>query len=253
MKPQNCENTPQKRKKEKTAVLLLHGIIGTPRHFRDFLPRIPREVFICNLLLDGHGKGVGDFSKSSMKKWKQQVEHTVETLLASFEQLIIVAHSMGCLFAIEQAVCHPKEVCRLFLMGMPVRLRIRSGLLDNIVKVYTGKIKPDDARGLAAKQAYGIRREKGLWRYLGWIPRYGELLREIRRCRTQIPLLRVPCTVYQSGDDEVVSGKSNEILRENPAISVKLLANSGHVYYAPEDYQWMLEDFGSYFASGEFV
>ena len=57
----------------KTAVILCHGIMGSPDHFRHFLPLIPEDWSVCCLLLDGHGKGVMDFAHSSMDKWKAQV------------------------------------------------------------------------------------------------------------------------------------------------------------------------------------
>ena len=47
------------------AVLFVHGILGSPRHFDLFLPVIPPKWSVQCLLLDGHGKGVKDFSKSS--------------------------------------------------------------------------------------------------------------------------------------------------------------------------------------------
>ena len=39
----------------KKAVLFIHGILGTPRHFDDFIPLVPAGYNIFNVLLDGHG------------------------------------------------------------------------------------------------------------------------------------------------------------------------------------------------------
>ena len=61
-----------------TAILFIHGIVGTPNHFNDFIPLIPKTFSVYNMLLDGHGKGVKDFSKTSMEKWKIQVDSVVE-------------------------------------------------------------------------------------------------------------------------------------------------------------------------------
>ena len=49
-----------------TAVLFIHGIIGTPNYFNRFIPLIPEDWTVCNLLLDGHGKGI-DASGCSFK------------------------------------------------------------------------------------------------------------------------------------------------------------------------------------------
>ena len=64
-----------------TAVLFLHGIVGTPNHFRAFVPLVPEDMSVYNMLLDGHGKGVRDFSHTSMEKWRNQVAGAVGELL----------------------------------------------------------------------------------------------------------------------------------------------------------------------------
>ena len=50
------------------AVLMIHGIAGSPGHFRDLVPVIPPEFSIYNILLDGHSGKVENFSRSSMAK-----------------------------------------------------------------------------------------------------------------------------------------------------------------------------------------
>ena len=88
----------------KTAILFIHGIIGTPDQFNDLIPFVRKDISVYNILLDGHGKGVRDFASTSMKKWEKQVENAVEELALKHERIIIVGHSMGTLFAIEQAI-----------------------------------------------------------------------------------------------------------------------------------------------------
>ncbi len=80
-----------------SAVLFIHGIVGTPNHFDHFIPLVPEDVSTHNMLLDGHGKGVTDFSHASMKKWESQVAEAVEKLAETHERIYIVAHSMGSL------------------------------------------------------------------------------------------------------------------------------------------------------------
>ena len=57
-----------------TVVFCIHGILGTPDQFNPLLNQIPEEWSVFNILLDGHGKKVQDFSGSSMQKWKGQVQ-----------------------------------------------------------------------------------------------------------------------------------------------------------------------------------
>ena len=98
-----------------TAILFIHGIVGTPNHFNDFVSLVPESFSVFNLLLDGHGKGVKDFSKTSMKTWETQVDSVVEELSLTHEKICIVAHSLGTLLAIDQAIKN-KQVCKSFLI-----------------------------------------------------------------------------------------------------------------------------------------
>ena len=62
------------------AVLMVHGILGTPDHFEPFLPLIPEDVTVRNLLLPGHGGTVRDFGRSSMDAWRGYVHAALQEL-----------------------------------------------------------------------------------------------------------------------------------------------------------------------------
>ena len=225
----------------KTAILFIHGILGTTSHFEPFLPLVPPNWSICNLLLKGHGGCVKDFSRASMMEWKQQVKNALEKLLETNNKVIIVAHSMGTLFAMQEAT--EKPVDELFLVNVPLKVRVTFRLFRTSWRVFTGKIKPDDKWSLAAQNAYSIERDNHILRYFGWIPRYLELFSEIRKTRKIIGKLSTPSHIYLSMRDEMVSPKCSEIFKDNSCICVKLLKTSGHFYYSPEDQCFMNEDF----------
>ncbi len=133
-----------------TAIMLIHGIVGTPNHFNEFVSLVPESISVYNLLLDGHGKEVKDFSKASIKKWEAQVASVVKELSLTHEEIYIVAHSLGTLLAIEQAIKN-RKVCKLFLLAVPLSLSIKPKMPVNSLKVYFDKIRPDDCEALAAK------------------------------------------------------------------------------------------------------
>ena len=226
----------------KIAVLFIHGIVGTPNHFTEFVSVVPESFSVYNLLLDGHGKGVKDFSKTSMKKWEAQVASVVENLLLTHEKIYIVAHSLGTLLAIDQAIKNIK-VCKLFLLAVPLRLSIKPKMPINSLKVYFDKIRTDDHEALAARKCYGIEKDKNLFRYIGWIPRFFELFAKIRQTRQTVNLLNTTCFVFQSGKDEMVSRRSKDYLGNNPSIFVNELKNSGHYYYDNEDFDFLITEF----------
>ena len=224
------------------AILFIHGIVGTPNHFTEFVSLVPESFSVYNLLLDGHGKGVKDFSKTSMKKWEAQVTSVVEELSLTHEKIYIVAHSLGTLLAIDQAIKN-KKVCKLFLLAVPLRLSIKPKMPINSLKVYFDKIRTDDYEALAAKKCYGIGKDKNPFNYIGWIPRFLELFAKIRHARQTVNLLNTTCLVYQSGKDEMVSRRSKKHLENNPSILVKELKKSGHYYYDKEDFNFLISEF----------
>lgn len=217
-----------------TAVLFIHGIAGTPRHFDAFLALVPEEYSAVNLLLKGHGGTVRDFSRASMAAWETQVLLAVQELAAEHTHIFLAAHSMGTLFAIEQALREPK-IEGLFLLAVPLRLRIRRQLAVNSVKVFFDRIAPEDAVARAARDCYGIGREANVLHYLGWIPRYLELFHKIRETRGLLPQLKTRGFVFQSAKDEMVSAKSIRDLEVCKNLAVSVLPDSTHYYYVPED------------------
>ena len=175
---------------ERIAILFIHGILGTTSHFEPFLSLVPPNWSICNLSLKGHGGSVKDFSQASMTEWKQQVKNALEELSETNNKIIIVAHSMGTLFAIQEAIEKPAD--ELFLLNVPLKVRVTFRLFRTSWRVFTGNIKPDDKWSLAAQKAYSIERDNHILRYFGWIPRYLELFSEIRKTRKIIGKLLTP-------------------------------------------------------------
>ncbi len=230
------------RETAEAAVLCIHGIVGTPNHFRMFLPLIPEEVSIWNLLLDGHGKGVRDFARTSMKVWETQVQEAVDELAKTHKRIYIVAHSMGTLLAIEQAV-RCQKIAGLFLLAVPIKLFLKPAMLRAPLKILSGKIDPDDQMTIAAQNCCGVEIEKNIFLYFGWIPRFLELFGKIRATRKLFPLVKTPCNVYQSAKDEVVSGRAGKYLKRYPQLKVAELTQSGHYYYEEADKAFLLNEF----------
>ena len=214
------------------AVLMVHGIVGSPAHFKDLLTVIPEDITVHNILLDGHGKGVSDFAASSMAKWKAQVKAEVETLLSVHEKLLIVAHSMGTLLAISEAVRTHDGICELFLLSVPTRPFVRLSTMRTSLRAVFGKEGADVTRML---NDTSVTLEKKLWKYLLWIPRYAELLRETARTKKLLPKLETPTQTFQSHTDELVSARSVKDLEHHPHIKNTVLYNSGHFAYGKDD------------------
>lgn len=217
----------------KNAVLLIHGIAGSPGHFRDLVPVIPPEYSVYNILLDGHNGTVTDFGRTSMAKWKAQVRAAFAELFARHEKVVIVAHSMGTLFAIQAAIDHPDKIVRLFLLSVPTRPWLRFSTICTCFRVAFGKL--DDPRAQAMRSDTGIQLTPKLWEYVSWAPRMLELLAECRRVQKILPRLHTPTLSFQSREDELVSIRAFRDLEFHPYITNVMLLDSGHFVYGKED------------------
>lgn len=220
-----------------TAVLMIHGILGTPRHFDVLLDTVREDWSIYNILLDGHGKNVSAFSNTSMERWQGQVDAMLYKLSREYNRIFIIAHSMGTLLAIESAlkgIDHGK-VRAMVLLNVPLKVALSRKLIVNALKLLFGKVRDDDTDAAITRRACSIKTEKNLFTYIGWIPRFLELLSLIKRVRRDIKRVGNPIYAFQSRHDELVSGKAVKYLARNPKIEITILEDSGHFCYDERD------------------
>lgn len=224
-----------------TAVLFVHGIVGTPAHFAPLVPLVPEGWSVHNLMLAGHGAGVGEFGRATMDQWKKQVHRALEQLRQCHARVFIVAHSMGTLLAIREAVEDPRRLAGLFLQAVPTRpwLPIKTAWAAlRLALGCPGKNKT--AHAMAADTS--VRLTWQLWRYLPWLRPFTQLLAEARRTCALVPHLRVPTLIFQSRRDELVSFGACKDLT-NPCMRVTVLYGSGHFSYGAQDLAAMQKAF----------
>lgn len=227
----------------KTALLCMHGIIGSPDHFDMLLPLVPDGWSVYNILLDGHGGTIDEFAASSMAKWEAQVRSVFAQLCADYDAVVIAAHSMGTLFAIEMALARPEKVKHLFLMAPPLRVHLTVHGLYCGIKTACGRANMNDPLEKAMHDAYSLHPDPRLWRYVTWLPRYAELLRLIRKVRKQLPQLTVPCDAFHSLNDELVALSAAMLLQESGRVQLTILPSSWHFHYPPDDQKELLGAF----------
>lgn len=218
----------------KNAALFVHGIVGTPMHFQELVPLIPEDWSVYNILLDGHGGQVEDFAHTSMKKWQAQVTKQLDEILQTHDHVLIIAHSMGTLFAIDEAIRLPDKVMGLFLLAVPLSPRVLPSAAFISVKIALGHAKPNTPAG-DMLQDCGVHLSPKLWKYLAWLPRFWELILKAHSTRKKLVRITVPCCAFQSKKDELVSGKAFRLLQAQPHIEVTVLPDSGHFCYKSKD------------------
>lgn len=226
----------------KTAVLMVHGIMGKPSYFAPYLPLVPDSMSVHNLLLDGHCSSLHDFCHSSMAKWRQQVFDALDALLESHEQVIIFGYSLGALFAVEAAVRCPDRVCHIFCTALPLLVRMPPAAKIRVWRIMFDKILPDTPTE-RMMSACGTRTTKKLWKYAGTAPRLAELAREMFRTRALMHRLRVPCRSFLGAQDEMLSQRNARYLMQFPTVTNSVLPHSGHFCMDSRDLPLVQKDF----------
>ena len=220
-----------------TVVLLLHGILSAPQYFRFLLNDIPEQYAVSGILLDGHGAPAEALSETNMRIWKSQVQEQFQRLSAQYRHIIVAAHSMGTLFALQLAAEHPKQIRAMLPLGVPLAVHLTpfGALCSAAIGSGYHPVPNRFPRAYAMQQACSIRPDYRFWKYLPWIPRYLELFTEISRTQKKLHRVNVPCTVFQSAHDELVSVRALPMLAAHPSFRLHILRDSSHFYYTPAD------------------
>ena len=222
-----------------TAVILLHGILSAPQFFDFLLPEIPEHVSVYGILLEGHGEKPEALAETSMQRWKRQVHMLMQKLLPRYPNIIIAAHSMGTLFALQLAAEYPEKIAHMLLLGVPLRVHLTPFGAECSLLAACG-MHSQNPKLSAMQHAYSILPDCNPLHSAGWIARYRELFDEIDAVNEMRMQVRVPCTVYQSAADELVSPDALPLLDEMPSVRLHVLRQSSHFYFPPQDQERIL-------------
>lgn len=229
-----------------TAVLFLHGIAGTPRHFDARLPLVhlvPENWSVYTVLLPGHGGSVEDFSAATMQHWKQYVWGTFDSLAETHQRVILVGHSMGTLFALQLAMEKQERIPFLLLIAAPLCPRLSlSSVIHSWSLIFAGN------RGLSEKenamyQCGSVTLTRKLWKYIPWSRNFLSLLVEANRTKRAMPHLQTKCVAIQSRHDELVARRSAKFLKNCTCVQCYELQKSTHFSYAPDETQFVQNTF----------
>lgn len=232
----------RKSSDKKTVCLMVHGIVGTPRYFDRIIPYLPEEWSIYNILLDGHGGSVEDFCHTSMAKWRRQVKEALGKLSEEYEEIIIFAHSMGTLLCMEAAEEYKERIKHMVLFAVPLCPMLKPQALYTSLKVIFKKVNEDKEIEVNAREQYSVTPDRRIWKYIGFAPRYMELLKLSDKIRKRVVRVNIPATVFMSGKDEMVSRNSYGYLLKNPHFTIHCLDNSSHNWFDERDFEYITKE-----------
>jgi len=100
------------------AVLLVHGLTGTPAEMRSLAKKLQQQGFsvMCPRLA-GHCGSIHELKKSRWQDWYGTVEQSFEALKAEHRQVYVAGLSMGALLALRLAADKGERVAGLGLLS----------------------------------------------------------------------------------------------------------------------------------------
>jgi carboxylesterase len=123
------------------AVLLLHGLTGTPFDLRRIATHLKIQGFSCYVpIYSGHGMGAEAVLKSSPQQWWQDALDALHFLSEQgYRQIAIVGHSMGGIFTLRIAeqfeqllVSQQLQLKGIVTMCSPVQQRKPEELINRV-------------------------------------------------------------------------------------------------------------------------
>lgn len=236
------------------AVLCVHGILGTPRHFDMLLDLIPEEYAVRCIILPGHGGEARDFTRTSLARWEEKVRGCIEELRSRYERVYLVGHSLGTLLLLDELFRSEEGIAGAFLMAVPLTPFVAPSTVRHAVPTAFGlRAKPGSGVSHAWRAAYSVKPNKNIFRYATFLPRFVDLFRKIARVRRGLAEYKpsVPVVAVQSYYDELVSRGSIRFLSRYPSIDMRVLRYSRHFYYPNGDLERLRTYFTQLLGTGD--
>lgn len=105
-------------RKGQSAVLLVHGLTGTPAEMKHFGRMLSRKgLTVACPELAGHCASIEALQATKWKDWYQSVENAFDALRSEYEQVFIAGLSMGALLALLVAAKKKSEVAGVILLS----------------------------------------------------------------------------------------------------------------------------------------
>lgn len=230
-----------------TIVIFIHGIVESPNQFK-IMNKIAKEkgYSYFNMLLPGHGKTPKEFGKKGYKDWVLYVNEKIDEFRNSFEKIIIVGHSMGCLLAINSYLYNKDKIEKFFFLAIPFNIALKFNIMLESLILFFKLEKFFKFKGISVKNI--SMQVPNFLEFVLWIPRYLELFYLSNKIKCRIKDINIPTFYIQSLKDGLVSIKSVKILKKNLNAKSKILIlkYSGHSIYSKKDRNIIFNEFNKF-------
>lgn len=241
----------------RTGVLLIHGLTGTPSEMRDVARRLHAGggYTVHCVQLAGHCGNVDDLIATGWRDWYQSVVDAAARLRQEVDYLFVGGLSMGAVLALKYASAHP--VSGVLVYGATFRadgwsVPPSARLLAPLLLPLATRLRIGRRRMVNEAEPYGIRNETLRRRIakamLGgdsgaaglpgnpW-PSLSEMVRLSRNVRRNLWRVADPCLILHAEHDDVAHRRNALLVRDRVSgpCELALLKNSYHMITIDND------------------
>jgi carboxylesterase len=204
------------------AVLLIHGITGTPSEMRYLGEYLNHAGFHVRVpLLPGHGTDIKDLNRTTWEDWLGKIEIDFFALSANFEKVFIAGLSMGGLLCLSLMADKSGRVAGGAALSTPMSFSDwKARYLLPIANVTGLKyLVPDLPKSVDDVTVPGGRTHVCYDR--DSVTASASLLSLIKKVKQQLPKVDAPLLIMQSVRDTVVDPKSADVIYDRVSSPVK--------------------------------
>ncbi len=227
----------------KTAVVFIHGFMGCSKQFDDIAKALEGGSFdMFRHVLPGHERDAAYFISSNADQWQKSTDGFIDTLRKEYDKIVLVGHSMGGLIAARAAISNPDKICKVVAIGFPIKVTLRPIWVKNNMLASKPFRQGEDERISAARKMSGVKMSNR-GDFVKSFPRSSQFLRVARMTRRELSQLKVPLTVINFTNDEIVSGGAKRFVENAlPNANILMLEGSYHFLFTKDEVEIMADE-----------
>lgn len=227
-------------KKEKVAVVFIHGFMGRAKQFDSIKQRLSDSgADLYSPVLPGHETSLEEFLKTNGDTWQKGISDTVDSLKHKYDRIILVGHSMGGLIAMREAARDAIKIGRVIAIGFPIKVSVGPQWIKTNMAASRPFKEGEDERVTVARNMGGVK-ISGIGDYLRTLPNNLQFLKVAKDSRGKLGQLNVALTVINFKKDEIVGKTAKDfVIKTKPETEFYLLENSYHFMFTPEETDFM--------------
>ncbi len=227
---------------KKTAVLFIHGFLGSARFFDQIKTELAdADAGLASISLAGHDASYEDFCQSGWRDWQESANMKLRELSDTYDRVLLVGHSMGGLIAVRAAVAMPEKVAGVVGIGFPIKISLGPRWIKLNIAATQPKVPGEDPRVTSAREFAGVP-IRSVEEYFKTLPQNIGFLKTAGAARREISQLRAPLTVINFERDEIVAPSVPRFVKDRlPGAEIVLLPKSYHFLFAEDERKRMVE------------